>query len=102
MESMDPDLLRETIRRTLARRAGERPDALALQLTTPAYPWLAAADEPRSIRVATFRARLETREPHTATSAVCAVLQTFVELLATLLGVGLVADLLDPVWEPHA
>jgi hypothetical protein len=55
----------------------------ALQLTASAFPWLAAAGEDKT---------------SLAGVASVALLATFTELLATLIGASLTDRLLDPVW----
>ena len=74
----------------------------ALHLTSAAFPWLAMAGEQGNgaARLANFRARLEAREPAIAAEAGYALLATFNELLATLIGASLTERLLKPVWVP--
>ena len=69
----------------------------ALQLTASAFPWLAAAGEDKT-SLAGVAARLASRDPQAAAEASVALLATFTELLATLIGASLTDRLLDPVW----
>ena len=74
----------------------------SLHLTSAAFPWLAIArnsgDSVGSL--ASFTARLEAREAAAAAEASHALLVTFTELLATLIGESLTQRLLSPVWAP--
>lgn len=72
----------------------------SLHLTSAAFPWLAVAGEqgrPDAQR-AGLKARLAGRETDAATAASCALLVTFTELLASLIGESLTGRLLGPVW----
>jgi hypothetical protein len=71
----------------------------ALLVTSNAYPWLArhggpGHDEP----LAAFLARLEAHDVSAAAEATHALLVTFTELLADLIGAPLTKRLLAPVW----
>ena len=74
----------------------------SLQLTTPAYPWLALAveQEDSAAPLASLAARLEARDPRTAAEASVALLAAFTGLLATMIGPSLTDRMLDPVWGP--
>lgn len=74
----------------------------ALYLTGSRYPWLAVAAEDGNgvAQAASFRTRLETQKADVAAAASCALLVTFTELLATLIGDALTERLLRPVWAP--
>ena len=74
----------------------------ALHLTSTAFPWLATAGEhgDGAGSIANFRARLETRETAAAAEASHALLVTFTELLATLIGSSLTERLLGSIWTP--
>jgi len=82
---------------------GRGVDALftrSLQLASPAFPWLAAAVEPGDGAgpQADFLARLKGRDPDEAIEASLALMVTFTELLATMIGASLTDRLLNPVW----
>ena len=68
----------------------------ALHQTTTAFPWLAAA---AAGPLPAFMACLAARDPATGGEAAFALLLSFVELLATLIGQSLTERLLAPVWE---
>ena len=72
----------------------------ALHLTSTAFPWLAMAgvhrDNPAPL--ASFRACLEARETAVAAEASYALMVTFTELLATLIGESLMERLLGSIW----
>jgi hypothetical protein len=72
----------------------------ALHQTTTAFPWLAAAvDRGGSASpLPSLMACLATQHTATATEAASALLLTFAELLATLIGESLTERLLAPVW----
>jgi hypothetical protein len=72
----------------------------AVHLTIAAYPWLEApgARLDGEVPLADFRSRLEQRDPEAASAASQAVLVTFSELLASLIGQPLTERLLAPVW----
>lgn len=74
----------------------------ALHLTSASFPWLAIAGEQGdgAAQQASFRAQLEIHETVVAAEASCALLVTFTELLATLIGGPLTERLLRPVWAP--
>jgi hypothetical protein len=76
----------------------------SLQLTTPAFPWLGLAGEHEDSvgLLASFRSHLEDRDPKAAAEASVALLVTFTDLLATMIGASLTDRLLDPVWTPPA
>lgn len=127
------DVLRDVIRETLARHAGDSPDtkaiaaatldtwhqvsarlapvigargvdalfSRALYLTSVNFPWLAISAEQgdSASQLASFGARLEVQETAAAMGAGQALMTTFVELLASLIGESLTARLLNPVWE---
>lgn len=72
----------------------------SLHLTSAAFPWLAVPGEqgrPAAQR-AGLKARLAGREADAATAAGSALLATFTELLASLIGESLSGRLLGPVW----
>jgi len=72
----------------------------SLHLTSAAFPWLAVVGEqgrPDAQR-AGLKARLAGRETEAATAAGYALLVTFTELLASLIGEALTGRLLGPVW----
>jgi hypothetical protein len=72
----------------------------SLQLTAPAFPWLARVLDQEDGRelLANVQARLAARDPNAAAEASLALLVAFTELLATLIGASLTDRLLDPVW----
>ncbi len=72
----------------------------SLQLTSKAFPWLAIGGVPgnSASSLASLRACLETREIAVATDTGVALLVTFTELLATLIGDSLTERLLGAVW----
>lgn len=73
----------------------------SLHLIEPAYPWLADINEgaPKTIDLATLRSMLVLQDSETAAAAGGALLQTFYELLASLVGPSLTERLLGSVWE---
>lgn len=72
----------------------------ALHLASTAFPWLAMAEDhgDNANLFATIKARLAGREPEAAQEASHALLSTFTEMLATLIGESLAERLLGPVW----
>lgn len=74
----------------------------SLHVTSRDYPWLARAGEggDATAQSAVLRARFEARDPAAATEASYALLVTFTELLASMIGGSLTDRLLDPVWAP--
>jgi len=72
----------------------------ALQQTTTAFPWLAACEDREGSAgpLPSLKARLASQQSAAAAEAVCALLLTFTELLATLIGESLTERLLAPVW----
>ena len=72
----------------------------SLQLTSATFPWLASAqsDRPGVAPLAGLKALLETRDSTAATEACHALLVTFTELLASLIGEPLTERLLSPIW----
>jgi hypothetical protein len=72
----------------------------ALHLTSKSFPWLAmtgsAAES--ALLLAGLKTRLAGGETTAAAQAGLALLATFVELLATLIGASLTERLLTPVW----
>jgi hypothetical protein len=72
----------------------------ALHQTTTAFPWLAASvDRGGSTGpLPSLMACLATQPTAAAAEAACALLLTFAELLATLIGESLTERLLAPVW----
>lgn len=78
----------------------------ALHLTSRAFPWLVMVSEhgDSAAQLANFKgrvaARIAARDPSVASEASCALLLTFTELLATLIGEPLTERLLAPVWAP--
>jgi hypothetical protein len=76
----------------------------SLQLTTPAFPWLGLAGEHLDGvgSLASFKARLEVRDPMAATEASVALLVAFTDMLVTMIGASLTDRLLDPIWAPPA
>lgn len=75
----------------------------SLHLTSNVFPWLATAGEQAdsTAPLIRFRACLEASEPAAAAEASYALLVTFTELLATLIGESLTDRLLSPVWTPQ-
>lgn len=73
----------------------------ALHLASREYPWLAQplADEPRADPMASGCGRLQVRDGTAALEAAMALLGTFTDLLATLIGTTLCERLLAPVAE---
>jgi hypothetical protein len=76
----------------------------ALHQTTTSFPWLAAAvDRGGSAGpLPSLMACLAARDPATSAEAASALLLSFVELLATLIGTSLTERLLTPVWAQHS
>jgi hypothetical protein len=74
----------------------------ALHQTTTAFPWLAASvDRGGSAGpLPSLMACLATQHTTAAANAAYALLLTFAELLATLIGESLTERLLAPVWAP--
>ncbi|MEJ1962285.1 MAG: hypothetical protein WDO56_12345 [Gammaproteobacteria bacterium] len=74
----------------------------ALHLTSTAFPWLQLArDHEGGIAVLeSVTMRLAGQEASSAAEASHALLVTFTELLATLIGETLTERLLGPVWAP--
>lgn len=74
----------------------------ALHVASRDYPWLARTGEGGDAAApsAVLGARLEARDPATAAEASYALLVTFTELLASMIGGSLTDRLLDPVWAP--
>jgi hypothetical protein len=74
----------------------------SLHLTRAAYPWLAGPSEAAqpNIDLQALQATFAKRAPADAACAATALLQSFHDLLATLIGQPLSARLLDPVWAP--
>jgi hypothetical protein len=73
----------------------------ALQQTSIAYPWLKIAGDHRGLAALEgLRKCLASQEKTSAAKASHALLVTFIELLATLIGESLTARLLSPVWAP--
>lgn len=72
----------------------------SLQMTLPAHPWLAsAADEAHTpVDFSSLRTALVQRSEVDAAAAGAAVLQTFHDLLAALVGAALTERLLRTVW----
>lgn len=78
----------------------------AVHLTSASFPWLASIgtigeDGDDATQLTGLRALLETREATVAAEASHALLASFTELLATLIGPALSERLLLPVWTPH-
>jgi hypothetical protein len=73
----------------------------ALHLASREFPWLAQplADEPRADPMASGCGRLQVRDGPAALEAAAALLDTFSDLLATLIGTPLCERLLAPVAE---
>jgi hypothetical protein len=74
----------------------------SLHLARPAYPWLAAACDSTNPTVDfdALRAALGQQTAATAAAAHDAILHTFHDLLADLIGRSLTGRLLQSVWEP--
>ena len=74
----------------------------ALHVTSAAFPWSASARGPGSgaDSLGAFVARLEARDANATAEASQALLATFTELLASLIGASLCERLLAPVWTP--
>lgn len=72
----------------------------ALHVTSRAFPWSASKREPGSgsASLGAFIARLEARDLSATAEATQALLTTFTELLASLIGASLCERLLAPVW----
>ena len=72
----------------------------SLHLTSTTYVWLALArnHEDAATLLTSFKERLEARGAVAAAEASLAVLLTFTDLLATLIGESLTERLLGPVW----
>ncbi|MDP3082928.1 MAG: hypothetical protein Q8N44_04445 [Rubrivivax sp.] len=73
----------------------------SLHLAASAHPWLAAADEndPPAVGPAALKSALARRSSTSAAAGGNAFLQTFHELLVTLVGASLTERLLRPVWS---
>lgn len=76
----------------------------ALHLTSKTFPWLAvsAHDDTHTALLANFMARIADRDDETAFAASHALLATFTDLLAGLIGDSLTGRLLAPVWVSPA
>lgn len=74
----------------------------SLQVTSAAFPWLSKAGRPddSANSLANLRASLEAVDPVVGTAGSFALLVTFTELLAALIGEAMAERLLDPVWTP--
>lgn len=74
----------------------------SLQMTSAAFPWLSKAGgaDDRADLLTNLRANIEAIDPVVGAAASFALLVTFTELLATLIGESLTDRLLDPVWAP--
>jgi hypothetical protein len=100
--------LTREVARCLAPLIGSRGvDALvsrSLQLTVPAFPWLGLTGEHGNVMgsLASFKARLEVRDPMVVTEASVALLVTFTDLLVTMIGASLTDRLLGPIWAAPA
>lgn len=72
----------------------------ALHLTSTTFLWLAIAEDRgnRAPSLERFRSCLAARDPATAVAGSLALLVTFTELLAALIGEDLTERLLAPVW----
>ncbi len=75
--------------------------ARSLHLAATSYPWLAAPDEsdPPAVGPAALKSALARRSSAVAVAGASAFLQTFHELLASLVGASLTERLLRPVWS---
>jgi len=76
----------------------------SLHLTALAFPWLAAAGELEEGggSLASFLASLKARDPAEAAEASLALLATFTDLLAAMIGASLTDRLLSSIWAPPA
>ena len=74
----------------------------SLHITSKTYPWLAidGHDENVAILLSGLRARIATHELSDAVEACHALLVTFTELLASMIGDSLTRRLLITVWVP--
>lgn len=74
----------------------------SLHLVDPAHPWLRTMDHGAhtAVDLAALKAILAAQGSDTAAAAGGALLQTFYELLASLVGQSLTERLLNSVWEP--
>lgn len=75
----------------------------SLHLASATFPWLAIVGEGRETTtalLANLKACLAEREATDAAEASHALLVTFTDLLADLIGDSLTGLLLDPVWKP--
>ncbi len=74
----------------------------ALHLTRKRFAWLVVAWDPADSGAALthLKACFAARETEDAAQAGCALLATFTELLASLIGESLTERLLGPVWVP--
>ena len=74
----------------------------SLHLTLRAHPWLAddPADDPLAMNLGTLRAALAGRSADDAVAAGDTLLQTFHDLLASLIGAPLSRRLLHFMWPP--
>lgn len=72
----------------------------SIDLTTRRFHWLDRPGEPGDGpgRLAGFQARLEAQDPDVADEASVALLVTFTDLLAAMIGASLTDRLLDPIW----
>lgn len=128
MQTTDRDVLRDAIRRVLTDDLGKGPArsitvdvwrqisvqlapvigergvevllGRALHVTSAAFPWSASARGHGSGAgsLGAFVARLEARDANATAEASQALLATFTELLASLIGASLSERLLAPVW----
>jgi hypothetical protein len=75
----------------------------SLHVTSKAFPWLSMAgnDGNSNTLLASLKVRLASQETAAAAEASDALLVTFTELLATLIGESLTDRLLAPVWVPR-
>ena len=73
----------------------------SLHLIEPAHPWLAEMHPavPTAVDLAALKSMLALQDSETAAAAGGALLQTFYELLASLVGPSLTERLLRSVWE---
>ena len=74
----------------------------SLHVTGAEFPWLIVAGDGGHIAalIDELKARFAAHDPATATTASYALLVTFTELLASMIGGALTDRLLDPVWVP--
>jgi len=73
----------------------------SLHLTTQAHPWLGLAlAHEDCASVDSLAARLEAGDPRSAQEASAALLVTFTDLLAVMIGASLTDRLLNPIWAP--